>query len=286
MHFFPYLSLPGRKERRAAERNEIAQNPEAFSRDSRESKTLFAMDTMTNSIVSVPRFKYHERQKNEILQDIFSKPTTPTIVLDCRFESHMTNRELSSLDKQLAICYGSTCRAFSPANIVITGVQPESVTQSNLNKHIGVEKWYWTKTAQNVEDMFAEQKERLVYLTAESENELEELNDNDIYIIGGIVDHNRLKGLTHQIAQEKGLRTARLPIQKYMSSGSRVVLTIVSVFEILLAKKIMGWEDAFKAMLPLRWSWKPVPAQPTDSNLEIDDDSASTTNANLDDIQE
>lgn len=58
-------------------------------------------------------------------------------------------------------------------------------------------------------------KERLVYLSSESENVLESLNQDDVYIIGGLVDHNRLKGITHKTALEQGLRHARLPIDEY-----------------------------------------------------------------------
>jgi Trm5-related predicted tRNA methylase len=36
-------------------------------------------------------------------------------------------------------------------------------------------------------------KQNIVYLTAESDTVLEELNDDDYYVIGGLVDHNRLK---------------------------------------------------------------------------------------------
>lgn len=231
---FPILI--GRKAKRAAESAAFRLDPSL--RDSRNNTTLFAVDSVTDTVVSVPRYKYTQRHPKEKLVEVFSDPKTPTVVLDCRFGALMTNRELNSLDKQLSICYGSTCRAFQPCKIALTGIKPGSATDEKFVKHIGVENWHWSRHEADVEEVFSEQKDRLVYLTAESENELEELDPNDIYIIGGIVDHNRLKGLTHSIATEKGLRTARLPLQKYMSSGSRVVLTIVSVFDILLAKKV------------------------------------------------
>lgn len=43
-------------------------------------------------------------------------------------------------------------------------------------------------------------KEDLVYLTSDSPNELERFDPTKAYIIGGIVDRNRLKGATFQKA--------------------------------------------------------------------------------------
>ena len=44
-------------------------------------------------------------------------------------------------------------------------------------------------------DFFHERKADLVYLTADSPNELSELDSSKLYIIGGIVDRNRHKNI-------------------------------------------------------------------------------------------
>lgn len=49
---------------------------------------------------------------------------------------------------------------------------------------------------------FIEDKSKLIYLTADSENLIEKLDDQMTYIVGGIVDHNRYKLLTFKKANE------------------------------------------------------------------------------------
>ena len=61
----------------------------------------------------------------------------------------------------------------------------------------------------------------LIYLTADSDEVLEELNPECAYIIGGIVDRNRLKGITARKAEELKIKTARLPIKENLSFALR-----------------------------------------------------------------
>lgn len=61
-------------------------------------------------------------------------------------------------------------------------------------------------------------KHDAIYLTADApatkEHIVENIESSKVYIIGGLVDRNRHKGLTYRKADELGLRTARLPIEE------------------------------------------------------------------------
>eukprot|EP00957_Ditylum_brightwellii_P010361 783387-Ditylum_brightwellii.AAC.1 len=51
-----------------------------------------------------------------------------------------------------------------------------------------------------------------VYLTSDSDNELDHINNSKNYVIGGIVDQNRLPRAAIQRAEKLRLATANLPI--------------------------------------------------------------------------
>jgi tRNA (guanine9-N1)-methyltransferase len=93
----------------------------------------------------------------------------------------------------------------------------------------------------------------IVYLTSDSPYTLERLEPNTIYVIGGLVDRNREKGLCYRRARERGIRTARLPIGQYMLMQSRKVLATNHVVEIMLKwLECEDWGQAFTSVIPKR----------------------------------
>ncbi|KFY77993.1 hypothetical protein V499_02763 [Pseudogymnoascus sp. VKM F-103] len=94
---------------------------------------------------------------------------------------------------------------------------------------------------------------QIVYLSSDSEHTLDSLSPYTTYVIGGIVDKNRHKGLCHKRANELGIPTAKLPIGEYMQMQSRTVLTTNHVVEIMANWLETGdWGEAFLKAIPKR----------------------------------
>ncbi|EXJ94680.1 hypothetical protein A1O1_03077 [Capronia coronata CBS 617.96] len=93
----------------------------------------------------------------------------------------------------------------------------------------------------------------VVYLTSDSPDTLTELSPYSTYIVGGLVDKNRHKGICYKIATEKGIKTAKLPIGEYLDMQSRKVLATNHVVEIMIRWLECGdWGEAFLKVIPKR----------------------------------
>lgn len=60
-------------------------------------------------------------------------------------------------------------------------------------------------------------KDDILYLSSDATEEMEIFQQDKIYVIGGLVDHNRLKNTTHEWAIKNNIKTVRLPIKKYLA---------------------------------------------------------------------
>ncbi len=93
----------------------------------------------------------------------------------------------------------------------------------------------------------------VVYLSSDSPYTLARLEPNTTYVVGGLVDKNREKGLCYRRARERGIRTARLPIGQFMVMQSRQVLATNHVVDIMLKwLEFEDWGKAFLSVIPKR----------------------------------
>jgi tRNA (guanine9-N1)-methyltransferase len=156
----------------------------------------------------------------------------------------MLERELKSLAQQIRYCYAENKKALEPVTLYISNYQ-------SIRPHMtdGCDNWDVERRGGSI---FEEEREK-VFLTADSEHVLEKMSEEAIYIIGGLVDRNRHKGLTEGVARGRGIKTARLPIAENVKMKASSVLGTNHVFSALLEYiRTQSWEEAIKKAIPER----------------------------------
>ncbi len=207
-----------------------------------------------------------------------------TLIIDCAFDDLMHDRERTSLASQITRSYSDNHRAPFKAHLVISsfGGELKNRFDTVLNQHYKnwkgvkvVEEDYVKAAAQPNEWMASEKGGKLagafavdaqpeqsaeldnhgevIYLTSDSEHTLDRLKPYSTYIVGGLVDRNRHKGICYKSACDRGIKTAKLPIGEYMDMQSRYVLATNHVVEILIQWLECGdWAEAFLKVVPKR----------------------------------
>ena len=155
----------------------------------------------------------------------------------------MTGKEVKSNVQQIMYTYGCNKRCSRPFNITLSDFHGE--TQKALENVSGFKAWSLQKDSRPYIEVF--KKEELVYLTADSPHTIDSFDPSKVYVVGGIVDRNRYKGLTFDKATKQGIQTAKLPIGEFLELSSREVLTTNHVLAIMLNYNESGdWCDAFQ----------------------------------------
>ncbi|OAL54821.1 hypothetical protein IQ07DRAFT_475197, partial [Pyrenochaeta sp. DS3sAY3a] len=212
-----------------------------------------------------------------------------TIIFDCDFEDLMFDHELKSLGLQITRCYSDNRKAKYRAHLALSsfggkmkerfdGILAQQYTswkgfQFFEEDFVAVaeksKEWMAgpkggaiagaLATPRNVEDTNTEdaaneaEEGEIVYLSAESDNVLTHLRPNSTYIIGGLVDKNRHKGICHKRAVDRGIKTAKLPIGEFLEMKSRQVLVTNHVMEIMSKwLEYDDWGKAFMEVMPKR----------------------------------
>lgn len=209
-----------------------------------------------------------------------------TIILDCGFDDLMMDKEITSLASQITRCYSDNHKA--PFNVHLGISSFGGRLKERFDTVLSGNHSSW-KDVRFIEDDFIEAAkqakewmkrskgmvltgaftskekvgqssttdqfgaEEVVYLTSESPDTLTELKPYSTYIVGGLVDRNRHKGICYKRAMDRGLKTAKLPIGDYMQMASRFVLATNHVSEIMVRWLELGdWGEAFLRVVPKR----------------------------------
>ncbi|XP_045596525.1 tRNA methyltransferase 10 homolog A [Procambarus clarkii] len=189
------------------------------------------------------------------------------VAIDMSFDDLMIEKHLSQCVKQISRCYSANRRVSDPMQLYVTSF--EGKCEAVMAKQNGYKNWDIFFKPEFYMDIFP--KEEIVYLTSESENVITSLDVTKVYVIGGLVDHNGHKGLCFNLAVEKGISHAKLPIDDFIEMKTRKVLTIDHVYRILLGVTTgKSWEDSFLSVIPAR---KGATGKVTGTENDVNDDS-------------
>lgn len=234
---------------RNAEREERRERQlAAMSPVEREELLLFQREKATTA-------RKAEREEKERVRKEMREGGRFRVCIDLGWNEFMSERELRSLVKQIAYSYSAVRKTveegLEPLKLSVTGV--DSQLKELMSKHTsGWEDWPILMSHEAL--LQAHPARDIVYLTHDAEDVLVELDPNKVYVIGGIVDRNRLKGATLQKAQSLSVVTAKLNLDTSVHIGTGTpVLTVNHCVDILLrASHGVPWQEAYMSVLPPR----------------------------------
>ena len=189
------------------------------------------------------------------------------VVIDCDFEHLMNEQGNKSMVRQIIDLYGINKVSTNPFRVILYGVGKqikEGLEKSNYKNWIGIEIYFkedFPSFDKFIEEILYKDDKRamddikkdIYYLSADSENNIENIDNSATYIIGGIVDRNKYKGLSLNKAKELGINHGKFPIGEYLKLQSSQVLTTNHTFHILNEFSIKhDWKEAFISIIPKR----------------------------------
>ena len=189
------------------------------------------------------------------------------VIIDCDFEHLMNERGIKSMVRQIVDLYSINKISANPFRVILYGVGKqikEGLEKSDYKNWIGIEIYF--KEDFPSFDKFIEEvlykddkrplndiKNNIYYLSADSENNIDNIDNQSTYIIGGIVDRNKYKGLSLNKAKELKINHGKFPIGEYLKLQSSQVLTTNHTFHILNEFSIKhDWKEAFISIIPKR----------------------------------
>ncbi|VDM57730.1 unnamed protein product [Angiostrongylus costaricensis] len=168
---------------------------------------------------------------------------SPSLVVDCRFLPLLSPRgaELTALQLKYLISENRDDR--TPWQLYFTNFD------ESLHRIKGLKKSF--------SSLFP--RERILYLSPDAEEELTDVDEDHVYVLGGIVD----RVVERNIPRQASLTTAlseqvtckKLPLDRYVKwkSGTKF-LTLTAVSSILRTVHSSGgnWENALRSHIPVR----------------------------------
>ena len=186
----------------------------------------------------------------------------PIVVIDMSYAELQTTKEIRSLANQVGHIYGAHRRAPKPLHLHLTSVHGAIADALATHDGFAKKKWELESHSEHVFEVFSDQIENIVYFSPDAEDVCGELEEDKVYVIGGIVDRDRLKGVSFKASQEKEIKAVRLPINEcgLLEEGEKFPnksLNVNTMYNVLLGySEHQNWKDALRPVLPTRRGFK------------------------------
>lgn len=175
----------------------------------------------------------------------------PPLVFDFAYNDSMTKYEIMDTAKQIKYAFTANRQHVRPFVMHLCNIDKNSDLWREITQLMpNIEQIPIKIHAADITDIFP--PEKLVYLSPDALEPLTSFNTDDRYIVGGLVDKGNSMPLSLAKAKKLNIRSARLPLEKYVRMNSHKTLTLDQMTKILLELKTsQSWPEAFKK-LPTR----------------------------------
>lgn len=192
-------------------------------------------------------------QQEQVLADALVRGIR--VIVDCSFITQCSDKEMRSLAKQLEVAVALNRRSPKPLCLTLTSF---SGVLKAYTEERGACYWKAHRHSEGTLELFS--PESVVVLSPDADEALLELQEGDVYVIGGIVDRSVQKNITLNFATERGCRARRLPVLENAEklgltwgTNRRPVLNVNDVFAALLEVHNSGdWVRALDVAIPHR----------------------------------
>ncbi|ORM41465.1 tRNA methyltransferase 10 -like protein B [Babesia sp. Xinjiang] len=134
------------------------------------------------------------------------------ICVNFTFDDMMDEKESKSLARQLAQMYSWIKKKQAMVKLIFSGFKTDTTIYKHMQLY-NVDNWKVHKHCEDYWDIF--EKDKLVVLTPDAEEYMEEIEEGKVYVIGGLVDVNVKRNITLTQALQHDVTTRALPIKMF-----------------------------------------------------------------------
>lgn len=177
------------------------------------------------------------------------------LIIDVSYDEHMRCYETRQTSKQLIDAYSLNKIYCNPYHLMFCNTNGGRRIMSDLYNDLGIPDstdLFATVTEKSYLDLVP--REKLVYLTPDSNTVLRRFNPSDVYIIGAFIDtYDVGQKISIKKAHYDGIRHARIAVDRYVTVKNNISFTLDQMMKIMIACKAnMSIEEAVKLTFPKR----------------------------------